>query len=304
MRLTIENDFYVTLDVGGSFVKAALLSSEYEVVAGSFSNTPIDTSGPSKQVIDTIIAVIAEKFRIVKAFGEVKAIGLCFPEFSDYSKGTIAMMKDKFQQCCGIVLRDEIINGLRLSPDFQIVFEEDSLAFMRGALRRGKAEAYDRIIGLTLGTGLGSAFMEKGKIIRNAPGVPPDGELGCLPLKGGIIEDIISIKGILRIYRGISRKPENDVKTIALQAQKGDAAAMRSFDEFGKTMGQILKKYVEDFRAECIILGGQIAKSFELFATPLRSELSGVVSLQEIVPAASINFSSFYGLLSMIKDVR
>jgi len=296
-----ENDYYVTLDIGGSFIKAALLSSGYEIVAGSFSNTPIDTSGPSKQIIDTIIAVIADKIRTAKTFGEVKAIGLCFPEFSDYSTGTIAMMKDKFQKCRGIVLRDEIINGLRLSPDFHIVFEEDSLAFMRGVVRQLKADDYSRIIGLTLGTGLGSAFMENGKIVRNAQGVPPDGELGCLPLKEGIIEDIISIKGILQIYRGISGKSKNNVKIIALQAQKGDAAAIQTFDEFGKTMGQILKIYIEDFRTECLILGGQITKSFELFAAPLKSELSSVVSLQEIVPAASIDFSSFYGLLNMIR---
>lgn len=297
-------EYYATLDVGGTLIKAALLNSEYEVIANSFSITPIDSNGPSEQIINTITSVLEAIFYKAKALGEVRGIGLCFPEFSDYEKGTIAVMKDKFQNSAGIDLRDEIIKKLRLSPNFLILFEEDSIAFLKGEVSEGKAKNFNRIIGLTIGTGLGSAFMDKGEIVRNAPGVPTDGELGCLPYKGGMIEDMISSKGITNIYRRNTGILEKDVKSIALCAKKGDINSINTFEEFGQTTGQILKPYIEDFKPECIIVGGQIAKSFELFAIPLKKKLSGISSVKKINQAESIDFSSFYGLLNMIKAVR
>ena len=92
------------------------------------------------------------------------------------------------------------------------------------------------------------------------------------------------------------------MKTIALRAKKGDFNAIQTFEEFGQTTGQILKPYIEDFKAECIIIGGQIAKSFELFAVPLKKELSSISSLKKVIQAESVDFSPFYGLLNMIKN--
>jgi glucokinase len=298
-----KKEYYATLDVGGTLIKAALLNSEYEVIANSYSITPIDSNGPSEKVINTITSVLEEKFYKARALGEVRGIGLCFPEFSDYKKGIIAVMKDKFQNSAGINLRDEIIKKLGLSPNFLIVFEEDSIAFLKGEVHLGNADDFNRIIGLTLGTGLGSAFMDGGKIVRNAPGVPPNGELGYLPYKGGIIEDIISSKGITSVYKRYTGITEKDVRSIALRAKKGDINGIQTFVEFGQTAGHLLKPYVKDFNTECIIIGGQIAKSFELFAVPLKKELSSISSLKEILQAESIDFSPFYGLLNLINDI-
>jgi len=302
MTRLMAGDYYVALDIGGSSVKAALIKFTYEVIANSYTNIPIDSNGPQRQVIDTIIATIAEKISLSKTLGNIKAIGISFPEFSDYKKGIIAFMKDKFQNSGGICLRDEIIRGLGLSNDFCIVFEEDSVAFLKGAIRLEKFRKFNRIIGLTLGTGLGSAFMIRGEIIRNSADIPPDGELGCLPYEEGKIEDIISIKGILNIYKRITRKEEKDVKDIAEKARKGEANAIRTFEEFGRIMGQIIRPYVENFKTECIIIGGQITKSFYFFEESLRLKLLGIPSLKEIIPADAIDYCPFFGLISMIEN--
>ena len=145
--------------------------------------------------------------------------------------------------------------------------------------------------------------MEGGKIIRSAPGVPPNGELGYLPYKGGIIEDTISSKGIIKIYRTHTGILEHDVKSIADRAKNGNTMAIGAFEEFGQTTGQMLKPYFEDFKVECIIIGGQIAKSFEFFAATLRNELASISSLRKVMQAESIDFSPLYGLLSRIKAV-
>jgi glucokinase len=302
MRRSNTGDFYVTLDIGGSTLKAALLDSSPEVVSGSFTKVPIDSNGPQRRVIDTIIATIAEKFSLSGTPENVKAIGISFPEFLDYKQGIVAFMKDKFQNIGGIRLRDEIIKGLGLSNNFCIVFEEDSVAFLRGAVQSEKFRKFKRIIGLTLGTGLGSAFMVEGRIIRDAVDIPPNGELGCLPYEEGVVEDVVSIKGIIKIYRKITGNEEQDVSKIAERAIKGESTATRSFEEFGRRMGQIIRPYVENYKTECIVIGGQIAKSFDLFEESLRIKLVGIPSLKEIMPAESIDFCPFFGLLNTVES--
>ena len=294
-----KREFFVMLDIGGTSIKAALLDKDCKVVANSFSITTIDSNGMSEQVINNIISIVKETYCTAAKIGNISGIGICFPEFSDYQKGTIAVIKEKFRNSAGISLRDEIIKRLGLFSTFPFVFEEDSIAFLKGASRNSKAKTFNRIIGITLGTGLGSAYMEHGKIVRNAPGVPLNGELGYLPFKKGIIEDIISSRGLLSIYVRYSGNLENNAMEIALRAKKGDASAIRAFEKFGRVMGQILKQYIEDFGAECIILGGQIAKSYELFAMPLKNELTGIASLKKIIQPDDIDFCPFYGLFTM-----
>ncbi len=296
-----EKELFIALDIGGSSVKSAVLTYNYKVLKNSFSILSIDSNKPSEQVVEIIISVIKEKINISKMPERIAGIGISFPEFSDYHNGTIAIMKDKFRNSGGVNLRSEIINRIGFPSDFPLIFAEDSISFLRGVVSTGRFKKFNRIIGLTLGTGLGSAFMIDGEIVRNAPDVPKDGELGSIPYKKGIIEDIISKKGIIDLYRQHTGKFEENVRNIAINAENGDTVARTTFIQFGQLSGQILKPYVKLFKAECLVIGGQIAKSYDFFKIPLLSELSDLPFLKKIKPASSIDYAPLYGLLDMIK---
>jgi len=288
----------VLMDVGGTSLKSAVLSRESEILGNSFSFTPIDSKGSSEQIMETITSVLEEQSQKAKKMGEPKGIGLCVPGPFDYGKG-ISLMKHKFQSLYGINLKNEIIKMLALPKALPVIFEEDSIAFLKGEAWLGNAKGFNRIIGLTLGEGLGAAFMVNGKITKDtSQGIPPNGELWHLPCEGGILEDKLSRRGIIQIYREIAASSEeSDVKDIALRAESGDASSIRTFEEFGLIMGQLLKPHVQRFEAECLIIGGQISKSFELFATPLNKVLSAIPSLKKVTRARSVELSPLYGLL-------
>jgi len=299
--------YFAMVDVGGTSVKSALLSSEREIVENSYSIAPVDAGGSSEQIIGTITFVLKKKLSSIPAPpvhggapGELTGIGLCFPGPFDYEQG-VSLMKHKFSSIYGINLRDEVIERLGLAQDFPVVFEEDSVAFLKGEAWVGNATGFSRIIGLTLGAGLGAAFMVNGKIIQDAPDVPPDGELWCFPHNGGIMEDHLSRQGIVQIYQGMTGDSEDDVETIAHRAKRGDADSIQTFEEFGRIMGRLLRPHAERFGAECIVVGGQIAKSFDLFGPSLRKELSGLPLLEKITRAKFIEFSPFLGLLFEMK---
>ena len=149
-----------------------------------------------------------------------------------------------------------------------IRFENDAWTFLRGEAWRGAAQGHNRVVGLTLGTGLGSAFMVHDEIVIEGPGVPPHAWIGALPYANGIVEDKISRHGIIARYQelaGNAYSENEDIKEIALRGLgHRDTNSLQVFNELGSTLAQVLNPILLDFKAECLVLGGQISKSFSL----------------------------------------
>ena len=146
-----------------------------------------------------------------------------------------------------------------------------------------------RVVGITLGTGIGSAFAVDGRIVTEGPGVPAGGELWDLPYEGGIIEDSVSTRGIRGGYkRRTGVAPE--VAEIAAAAAS-DPAAAEAFAEFGRHLGTALRGALAVFAPEVIVLGGGISRSPHLFLPAAQRELDGLhveLRVSELVWRGSI----------------
>lgn len=284
------------MDMGGTSLKSAILNQEGKILNHSFSKDKINENGSLEEIIKNMSHILRKKLNQVKNFGELAGLGFSVPGPFDYERG-ISLMMHKYRSIYNINLKEEIIKSLELPHYLPVLFEEDSIAFLKGEAYNGNAVSANRIIGLTLGKGLGSAFMVKGKIVKDSALLPANGELWCLPHHDGIIEDNISRRGIIKIYKRISRDLiKRDVKDIASQAKSGDPDALQTFKEFGEDMGCLLKPHIKRFRGEVIVIGGQIAKGFDLFAESLTKALRDVPSLRKITPAKYIDLSVFFGI--------
>ena len=293
--------YYVLVDNGGTYVKSAILSTAGDIVPGSYSVVEIDSLGSRESLLSTLLRILQKQIARAVKYGVLSGIAMSFPGPFDYENG-ISRMDHKYQGILGVDLRSEIAIRLKLPREFPVLFEEDSVAFLRGEVDAGGLEGFDNIIGITLGTGLGSAFMATGRIVRSGPSIPVSGELWNVRDGSGILEDWISSRAIRKLYRDIARLPENhhsepEVRQIASMASSGDVDSIEAFREFGRLMGEKLKYHAEKFKAECLVVGGQIAKSFELFSGPLRNEMSSVPTMKKIVQAKEIQNGVFYGLL-------
>jgi len=120
-----------------------------------------------------------------------------------------------------------------------------------------------------------------------------------VPYEDGIVEDRVSRRGLIASYRRLAKEafPEElDVKEISERALTGrDRAALQAFAEFGSTLGEVMRPICTKFGAACLVLGGQISKSFLLFAGPLQEQLKSVACLQKIAPAELGDWSALYG---------
>lgn len=297
--------YAIGLDVGGTSLKTAIVSSEGKILDGTFSRIPVDSDGSSESIIQTFVNALSRSRELAERLNlEIIGIGISTCGPIDIEKG-IYLMKHKYASLYGVNMKEELKRRLNLEKNYPIIFDGDSWAFLRGESWVGVARGYNRKVGITLGAGLGSAFMIGDEIILEGEGIPPQGDLWCLTYKGGIIEDTLylSRRGIIRRYKELGGEYSEgmDVKDIALKAlREKDKISLKVFEEIGNNLGDVLKPILMEFKPECLVFGGQISRSFALFLKPIRMKLKDVASLKKISPARYIDLSSIYGVASLL----
>jgi len=294
----------IALDVGGTFLTSAIVKPDGSILEGTFRKRRIDSQGSSEQILETFIRSLGPHLRNAKEMGlRVGGIGIGIPGPFDYRKG-VSLVRHKFGAIYGLNLKDELIKRLELPQNLTIRFENDAWTFLRGEVWLGAAKGCRRAVGITLGTGLGSAFMVGNRVVLQGAGVPPNGSIYDLPYEGGIVEDKISRRGIIAQYKELAGRRYRegmDVKDIAIRGiNHKDKFSIQVFNEVGHRLGQVLKQILSEFRAECLVLGGQISKSFVLFSNPLRGELRSISTLRRITPARAIDLSPIYGAAKLV----
>ncbi len=75
---------------------------------------------------------------------------------------------------------------------------------------------------------------------------------------------------------------------------------METFAEIGSLLGKLLRPVVRQFRPGCIVVGGKIAYSYNLFAEQFEKELAGLESVKKISRARNIEFSGILGAAHLL----
>lgn len=275
MTLFSSSSYVVSLDVGGSSVKSALVTQAGGVV-GEASETPINSGGSAETILATFAAIIARQTARVSP---ENLIGLAFgfPGPADYLAGISYMREQaKYDAIYGLNLKDELRRRLALPADLPIAFRNDAEAAIIGEADYGAGKPYRRLIGLTLGTGFGSSFVVDGVRLTAGKGVPPgDGFLFPEIFEGRRADDYFSTRGLQASLRQAGLEP--DIKQAAARARAGDPVAGQVFAQFGRDLGRFLRPYVVDFEAEMLLVLGGIANAFDLFAPMLAAALPAPV---------------------------
>ena len=298
----------VALDVGGTSLKWSLINLTHlnsSIPQKCLHKILIGSQGSAETTIKTLIQAIKAAFKEA-AFYKLKVIriGVSMPGPFNYEEGT-SLMKHKFRAIYGVNLKKEFTRCLNLEKDFPIKFTRDSSAFLMGEVYFGAAQDCTRVIGITLGAGIGAAFMANKQIVLKGKGIPPNGDIWCLPYNGGIVEDKVSQPAIINKYKELGGRLCRgwDVDKLSFLALEGDRISLQVFEELGSILGKILKPVALDFGAECIVFGGGISKSFSLFAKSLKKELQFIPELKKIIPAKLGDLSALYGVVKEFKPL-
>jgi glucokinase len=241
-------------------------------VIGQPTITSIDSSGQANRILGTFAQIINTHLGEIQA-SDLLGIALGFPGPFDYVTG-ICLIEgvEKYGAIYGMDMRAALSDRVNLK-DLPILFRNDAEAAVVGEARYGAGRNYRRLIGVTLGTGCGSAFLVDGVPLTSGPGVPPNGWLYPVLFRGVRADDVFSQRGLVARLRAAG-VPEIGVKNAAAAARAGDAAALQVFERFGSDLGSFLDSHAVAFAAEAVLVLGQIAGALDLFGAPLRQTLS------------------------------
>jgi len=176
----------------------------------------------------------------------------------DYEEG-ISLIKDqdKFQSLYNQNVRNLLAHELDIEPA-SVKFMNDASCFLQGEVFGGAARDYNPVLGLTLGTGLGSA------VCRN--GIAEDADLWKSPFREGIAEDYLSTRWFVARYQQLSGQTVTGVKELM---EEDSPFVQQVFVEFGANLGEFLVPQIKSNKAEAVVLGGNIANALPFFLPSL-----------------------------------
>ncbi len=273
--------------------------------------TPVDANGDEKAILGALCAAVEEPIRHAGEHEPVTGIGIGFPGPFNYRRG-ICLVRGlaKFERIYGMDISAALWERLEQTgvvPEAEtlpIAFRNDAEAAIIGEVDGRPELARGRIIGITLGTGIGSHLVAGGEVVRDTTEFRPDGWLYDKPFRGRPADDQFSTRGLTARFQaagvtvdgaglaGVFRRWESggDPRENSVRGESGGGAADYAPDEyapdelaaitqvyraFGTDLGTFLQEYVTAVEATGILVLGGVAGAFPAFGPAL----SGAVTV-------------------------
>jgi glucokinase len=249
----MNDHLVVGVDIGGSHITAALVDlNASAIVPGSLRRDSIDSHAPAPDIIDKWSCILGQ---VMQKRNGLK-VGIAIPGPFDYEQGISYMRnQDKYEALYGLNIRRLLAEKLGGAPE-HFLFLNDAGSFLQGEVFGGTARENEKVIGVSLGTGLGSA--------RYQAGLSQDADLWCMPFLDGMAEDYLSTRWFVKRYWKLSGNQVSGVKELA-DLQAADQRVQGVFEEFGRNLGAFLLAFIRMDKPDRVVIGGNIANALPLF---------------------------------------
>lgn len=242
------------IDMGGTNIKYGVVGENLRILTSGASAA--NSSDDRETLLSRLADIVNRQIEFIKGENaRLCGIAVSTPGPFDYAAGKSGM-KGKYDSISGVDLRAQLRERTDISADTEILFMQDAAAFLLGESVAGNAVGEKNCSCVTLGTGVGYACMIDGKMLLNERGGPY--YVFAFQKHGdALIEELVS-------GRAIQKRFNTDGKTLSDRAIKGDKFAADAFYDIGKTIGEGLCSIAETEKIDKLIIGGQVAFSFEL----------------------------------------
>lgn len=293
---------YLIIDAGGTFLKSGVLDISGNVLPDSALSVVSFSKGSREQVLGAFDKIILNGLNYIEENRmNLKSVGIAFPGPFNIFQAT-PLMQHKFKSIYGTNLREYFYEISGISRNIPILFMHDANAVLLGEIWKGNAQGYANTAAVTLGTGLGFAISENGKVLCNEIGGPLL-SIFKLPYKDGILEDYTAKRGFVRLFKELSGRGDTDkmtVSDIGQWADQGDKIAQQTFLKIGEILAEVLHKILVERKIECLLFCGQISRSFHLMEPSLSEGLKDVEYLKKISVVKSIDHAALLGVYRSI----
>lgn len=286
------------LEIGGTHVTAACVDPDGWRVHER-NRTPLDSRAPASDILATLVGAAT-----TLAGRQPSSWAVAVPDPFDYPGG-IALFRDvgKFDHLYGVDVGGALRSAIDPRPS-SLTFVHDVEAFLLGEWTAGAAAGTARCAALTLGTGVGSAFLADGAVVSDHPRLPPGGRIHRCELDGVPLEDLVSRRAIRAHFAAATGDTAADVRDIADRARAGDGPAAAVLHAAFETAGRALAHCLAAFAAEVVVVGGSMARSWDLLEPPLRSGLERDGVRADVRPAEQPDDAPLIGAARLLTPAR
>lgn len=288
----MKDSVILGIDIGGSHLTAALVDeATRKFVPDSYLRVRVNSKGTAEEILGIWTTVIHDVFK--KHPASRRRIGIAMPGPFDYANG-ISLIKglDKYESLYKLNVKEILSQRLDI-PKASILMMNDAACFLRGEVYYGAARGYQDVIGITLGTGTGSATHHNG--------ITHDANLGPSPFMDSIADEYFSTRWFVKRYQEVSGNPVKDVKALA-ELYPTDDRVKKIFSEFVKNLTVFLEGFVRAENPKVIVMGGNIAQCSALFLDDLIAHLAARNITVPIVTAQLGEEAAILGAASLFES--
>ncbi len=268
----------VGIDLGGTSIKAALVSADYRIVAHRHLPTEIRSQ-------DSLLDELARLVVAVRGDAVIGGVGFGLPSQIDQRHGRVL-------ESTNVPLENiDFVAEMHRRLDLPVTIDNDANVACLAEARVGAARGLSHVVMLTLGTGVGGGLLLDGRLYRGAIG--SGGELGHMtidedgpPCQGncpnrGCLEVLTSATGVLaaasrvaaeRPHGSLASARALDARFVIDQAVAGDEDACAALAVVGRHLGVGIASYVNIFNPQMVVVGGGVMAAGELILAPARAE--------------------------------
>ncbi|MES2274853.1 MAG: ROK family protein [Bacteroidota bacterium] len=234
----------IGIDLGATNIRGAVVA---DGEMSAIVSKKINSSGTVDEVMQDIYELIDNLLQNSSA----DAIGIGVPSVVDVEHGIVYDVQ--YIPSWREVYLKAILEERYHIP---VYVNNDANCFAVGEYFFGKGKDSKSMIGLTLGTGLGTGIIINGKLYEGYN--CGAGELGFFPYRDNILEYYCSGSFFHNVY-GL------DGVQVYQDAQAGSTHALALYNELGTHIGFAIKQVMYAYDPQLIVLGGSVSHAYEFF---------------------------------------
>lgn len=259
--------YILTADIGGSHLTAGLCNIlTNSVIPESIINIEVMSKGSADEILNAWTNALQA---VIKTSNQpIYSLAVAMPGPFDYDKG-ISYIKglDKYEAIFGMNIKKQFADALDMDMR-SVRFRNDAECAIAGEVLAGAGKPYDKVIGITLGTGFGSAF--------SINKITTDLNLGSDPYNDSIADDYFSTRWFVKRYAELTKQIlTGGVKELAALAPKNDHA-QQVFSEFADQLAGFLLLTTSKLQPDALVICGNIAKASGFFLPQLQKNLASL----------------------------
>lgn len=245
--------YYIGIDIGGTFIKCGVVTSEGVIVEKRKIETP--SQG------DEVLRIIIDYTKNKQQEYDIGGVGISLPGVvkEDGQMQTAGAIKDFVGQNVRTLLKQAL--------DIPVMTIGDSKAAGIAEKWIGKAKDIDNFVCMTLGTAIGGVIFINGKLYKGLGGLA--GEFGVsLANKTDSTYSEQSFSASAGVVGGLCRRYSLSVKERVLDARiiidranQGDEIAEKFVEDFYQEVARLLVNISVTIAPETILIGGGISEN-------------------------------------------